>query len=414
MSTWRFWLQRLFRELWLRAALYAAFGVAMALAAALFADDVPRSLAKPFGGDTVTGLMNILASSLLAVATFSVTALLAAFANISSGATPRAAVLVASNRPAQDALATFVGAFLYAVVGYSALGTGYYADGGRAILFFVTLVVLAVVAVTLLRWIDHLLHLARVDDAITAVEEETAKAIDSAFGAPAPRTIDPVPAHATPIHAGSVGYVQNVDVAALRKLAKKGGLSIWVKAPPGCFTVSDTVLAAVAGPANTKANKLIRAAFTLGRERSFGQDPQFGFIVLGEIAAKALSPGINNPGVAKDVITSIVRLLEQWMGQGRAAPDRADGAVRWCAPSFATVLEDALLPIATSGAAAVTVAIRLQNVLSALYRSATPEERRVILDFALETLSRSEAELDHEPDKCRIRDAAADLIAHAG
>ena len=144
MSNWRFFIQRLTEKLWIRAELYAGFGVTMALVAALFSNFVPDSLAKPFGGGTVTGLLNILASSLLAVATFSVTALLAAFTNISSGATPRAAILVAGNRPAQGALATFVGAFLYAVVGYSALGTGYYAEGGRAILFFVTLIMLAI------------------------------------------------------------------------------------------------------------------------------------------------------------------------------------------------------------------------------------------------------------------------------
>ena len=355
--------------------------------------------------------MNILAASLLAVATFSVTALLAAFTNVSSGATPRAAVLVADNRSAQGALATFVGAFLYAVVGYSALGTGYYAAGGRTILFFVTLIMLAVVAVTLLRWLDQLLRLARVDHAIIAVERETAEAIDGLFGAAGPRTIDPAPANATPIIAGSVGYVQNVDVEALRKLAEKSGLSIWIRAVPGSFTVSDTVVAAVAGSPDAATNRAIRAAFTLDRERSFKQDPQFGFIVLGEIAAKALSAAVNNPGVAKDVITAVVRLLEHWMHRQKDAPPQQAGAVRWCAPSFEAVLEDALLPIAASGAAAVTVAIRLQNVLSALHRSANPDERRVIADFARETLSRSEMELDHEPDKRRIRAAAADLIA---
>ena len=410
MSTWRFLLHRLTEKLWIRAALYAGFGIAMALLAALFSGFVPDSLAKPFGGGTVTGLMNILASSLLAVATFSVTALLAAFTNISSGATPRAAVLVAGNGPAQGALATFVGAFLYAVVGYSALGTGYYAEGGRAILFFVTLIMLAIVAVTLLRWLDHLLHLARVDNAITAVELETAKAIDSVFGAQAPHTIDSQPPRGVEIiEAGSVGYVQNVDVEALRELAKKHGLSIWIEAAPGCLTLSDTVLASIAGRPDRVTVTAIREAFTLDVERSFRQDPQFGFIVLGEIAAKALSPGINNPGVAKDVITSVVRLLEQWMRTRRAAPCVAPGPVYWRGPTFETIVEDALLPVATNGSTAVTVAIRLQNVLSALHRSANDADRRVLVAFALESLTRSKAGIDHEPDFDRIRRAATDL-----
>ena len=411
MSTWRFLLRGLAETLWIRAALYAAFGVAMALVAALFSGFVPDSLAKPFGGGTVTGLMNILASSLLVVATFSVTALLAAFTNISSGATPRAAALVAGNRPAQNALATFVGAFLYAVVGYSALGTGYYAEGGRAILFFVTLVVLAFVAVTLLRWLDQLLHLAQVDNAITAVEEETAKAVDSVFGALAPRSVKPRPAETASVTAGRVAYVQNVDVAALREVAEDKCLQIWVEVAPGGLTLSDTRLAAIAGSPDEATLSEVHKAFTLSKERSFKQDPQFGFIVLGEIAAKALSPGINNPGVAKDVITSVVRLLEQWMRQRRNAPAAGTGPVHWCGPAFESVVDDALLPVATNGATAVTVAIRLQNVLAALQRSATEADRAVLIKFARETLSRSEVQIDHEPDKMRIRKAAEGLLA---
>ena len=273
-----------------------------------------------------------------------------------------------------------------------------------------TLIMLAIVAVTLLRWLDHLLHLARVDNAITAVEKETAKAIDSIFGAMSPHAIDPQPpADAETITAGSVGYVQNVDVEALRVLAEEHGLSIWIEAAPGCLTLSDTVLAAIAGRPDAATMTAMREAFTLDVERSFRQDPQFGFIVLGEIAAKALSPGINNPGVAKDVITSVVRLLEQWMRTRRDASQIAPGPVYWRGPTFETIVEDALLPVATNGSTAVTVAIRLQNVLSALHRSANEADRRVLVAFALESLTRSKAGIDHEPDFERIRRAAAGL-----
>lgn len=407
MKKWRFVLEQLSSQLWPRAALYAALGVTVALLAALFSRFVPDSLAKPFGGGTVTGLMNILASSLLAVSIFSVTALLAAFTNISQSTTPRAATLVAANRPAQSALATFVGAFLYAVVGYSALGTGYYAEGGRAILFFVTLIVLAIVAVTLLRWLDHLLKLARVENAITAVEHETSKAIEGVFGAGSPRAFDPPqPAHAATILAGKVGYVQNVDIEALRDIAEEHKLEIWVQAAPGYFTVPDTVLAAVTGQDDEGIRNEVRQAFSLGGDRSFTQDPEFGFIVLGEIAARALSPGINNPGVAKDVITSVIRLLDRWMTLRKRPSSDAGGRVRWCGPTFEKLLENGLLPVATNCSTAVTVAMRLQSVLSALQHSAGQDDRRVIADFARETLDRSERNLDHEPDKARIRHAA--------
>jgi uncharacterized membrane protein len=413
MRKWRFLLSRFTEQLWVRAALYAVFGIAAALLAAVFSYLIPDWLAEPFGGGTVTDLLKILASSLLAVATFSVMALLTAFTNVSQGATPRAATLVAGNRSAQGALATFVGAFLYAVVGFSALGTGYYDDGGRTILFFLTLVMLAIVAVTLLRWLDHLLHLARIENAITAVEDETSEAIQSVFGAQGPRSLCKEIAGGQSIEAGRVGYVQNVDIGALRELAVEHALEVWIQATPGSFTVSDTVLARVAGVLDPAVKPKVRQAFTLGAIRSFSQDPRFGFIVLSEIGAKALSPGVNNPGMAKDVITSIVRLLERWMMLRNKAPRASTGPVHWTGSTLEELLEDALLSISSDGATSVTVAVRLQNVLSALQPAASDEDRQAIIRFAHEALERSEAGLSHEPDKARVRRATAGGIGAA-
>ena len=406
MSRWRFLLLKLSKKLWLRSALYAVLGITVALLAAWFSPLVPKSVAKPFGGGAVTGLMNILASSLLAVATFSVTAMLAAFTNISQGATPRAAILVAANRQAQGALATFVGAFLYAVVGYSALGTGYYGAGGRAILFFVTLVMLAVVAVTLLRWLDQLLRLARVDHAIVAVEKETTKAMAGIFGARAPHRQPTPAADAVTVSAGTIGYVQNIDVEALKKIAKTSGLRVWIRAVPGTFTLADTVLAEMRGVVGSEIQRDVRKAFTLGEERSFAQDPQFGLVVLSEIASRALSPGVNNPGVAKDVITSIVRLLDCWMALSKQEPCSTADRVFWCRSSITDLIEDALLSVSIDGATSVPVAIRLQNVLAALARSAGLEDREAIIRFAREALQRSENAITHDPDRTRVRLAA--------
>ncbi len=414
MSRWRFLLAQLTGRLWLRAALYAVLGVAVALMAALFSPLVPRSLAKPFGGGTVTGLMNIMASSLLAVATFSVAAMLSAFTNISQGATPRAATLVAGNRQAQGALATFVGAFLYAVVGYSALGTGYYGAGGRAILFFVTLFMLAIVAVTLLRWLDQLLRLARVDHAIAAVEREATSAMQSVFRLDSPGCGGrPGLQPATSIEAGEVGYVQNVDVETLRITAAEASVDIFIEAIPGAFTLPRTALATVRGELADSARERLRKAFTLGPERSFAQDPQFGLIVLSEIASHALSPGINNPGIAKDVITSLVRLLCRWMDLNADPAPQDAGRVHWVAPTLKDLLEDALLLISKDGAASVTVAVRLQNVLAAMSERAASADRDTIRQFAREALERSRNAVDHPPDLLRIRNAAGALGAAA-
>ncbi len=117
MNRWIFLFRRMSRQLWWRASLYAALGVVAALAAAWGAPFAPPVLAERFGGDSVEAVLTILASSLLAVATFSLGAMVTAYTSVSSAATPRAAALITGDESTQKALATFVGAFLYAIVG---------------------------------------------------------------------------------------------------------------------------------------------------------------------------------------------------------------------------------------------------------------------------------------------------------
>jgi uncharacterized membrane protein len=407
LETWKFLLAELWNRLWLRASLYAALGVTAALLAAAFSPFVPAAVAKPFGGGTVNGLLNVLATSLLAVATFSVAAMLSAYTNVSQSASPRAAALITGDSRAQGALATFVGAFLYSVVAFSADGTGYYGSGGRAIVFFVTLVVLALVAINLLLWLDQLLSLARVGHAIIEVEKATCKAMESPFGRPAPVT-EPCPSDAALVRSRRIGYVGNIDLHALEKLARKHGLRIWITAPPGSFVEPSRVLARVEGPMKQDLDRDIATTFVVGPGRSFSQDPRFGLIVLGQIASKALSPGINDPGTAIDVVASAVRLLENWLHPGEPKQDHGAGKVLLERPAFDDLVRDVFGPIAFDGSSSVVVSMRLQRALRALQHVADSKEARVIQAFAEESAMRSDKTLEFEVDRRRVRAAGRD------
>ena len=88
MDRWLFAWRRLKGRLWFRAALYALVGVAAALLAVVGAPWVPQDVADRLGGESVEQILTILASSLLAVATFSLGAMVTAYTAVSSAATP--------------------------------------------------------------------------------------------------------------------------------------------------------------------------------------------------------------------------------------------------------------------------------------------------------------------------------------
>lgn len=373
MNRWRFYWLRLTRELWVRATAYAVMGVGAALLASVGARWVPQAMAERLGGESVEEILTILASSLLAVATFSVGAMVTAYTAVSQGATPRVAALVTSDGQTQRSLATFVGAFLYAIVAVTAINAHYYDAGGRAILFLVSLAVVALVAYRLLAWINRLSSLARVGHMIELVEARACDAIRARKRRPFLGGCKGALSAGALILSEKTGYVQNVDPDRLGAAAEELDCHIQVLASPGAFVRRGEPLARInLRDCTEKVRAEFLSAFTLGQSCSYDQDPRFGLIVLAEIAAKALSPGVNDPGTAIQVIGSGVRLLDIWLEPvAEEDMDRSPSSRVLAAPvNDADLLDDVFGPIARYGAGDVPVTMRLLKALRSL--SATP------------------------------------------
>ena len=117
-------LRGLQRRLWFRATLFSVAGVATALLALLLRDHIPASLPAKVGADAVDKILPIIASSMLAVTTFSLSTMVTAYNAAASSVTPRAYPLLLEDSTTQNALAHFLGSFLFSLVGIIALRTG--------------------------------------------------------------------------------------------------------------------------------------------------------------------------------------------------------------------------------------------------------------------------------------------------
>jgi len=408
MNRWLFLWARLRSQVWVRATLYAVFGCLAALAAALGAPFVPREMAERLGGESVEALLNILASSLLAVATFSLGAMVSAYTAMSQSATPRVAALITSDGSTQKSLSTFVGAFLYAVVATTAVNANYYGAEGRAVLFVTSLIVVVLVAVRLLSWISRLSSLARLSHMIELVEDRTTRALESLPAvAPRPHEVVAGPTVSSP----RTGYVQNVDRRALQAAAEARDLRIEILAPTGAFVRQGEPLCRVAGDAADAVDE-IRSAFVLDRGRTYEQDPRHGLTVLGEIGARALSRAVNDPGTAIEIVGVAVRVLDGWartdpspVKRDRAACDRLSEA-----PIHpADLLDDVYGPIVRHGSQELSVAIRMQKALRSLAAAdsvltgpamdlSRQAARRALRELEAEDADRFRREFDLAPD----------------
>lgn len=400
-------LRRLTKRVWARAALVTAVSVVFVLAAGWVGVLIPFRLVIDLGQDSVGSILQIIASSMLAVTTFSITAMVTAYSSTTTTATPRATQLLVEDTTSQNALSMFVGGFTFSLVGIIALSTGYYGDQGRTILFLGTLVMVAIIVVTLLRWIAHLSTFGRMNDIIDRVEAAASAALDAYAASPSlgARTPDSRAVFGESIPSQESGYVTLVDVAALERVASRIGGEIHVRAIPGRYTDTVAPLALVSGSNaldDATRDSIVRA-FRVESHRTYEQDPRLGVIALSEIGSRALSTATNDPGTAIEILSVLQRVLSQ------ALQTEQDPEVRyphvWIRPvALETLVIDAFRPIARDGAGIVEVQIRLQKCLASL-AATSPEQARIFesaadraRDHARQTLTnedRDELDITH-------------------
>ena len=423
MSRWRWLLLQLSRRLWIRASLIGALGV-LAAGLATLGERLFWSPPWDVSQDAVESVLDVIASSMLAVTTFSLSVMTAAYGAATSNVTPRATKLLMQDRVTQNVLSTFIGSFIFGVVGLVALQTGAYGARGRAILFAVTVAVIGLIVVTLLRWIDHLTRLGRVGETTDRVEAAAQEALAARLRAPCLGAVplrddDPLPPGAEPVRAAEVGYVQHIDMPALSRIAEACEAEIRLAVLPGAFVHPGRTLAWVMGgvePGEEGEDRRadLRRAFTLGAERSFDQDPRFGLVVLAEIAQRALSPAVNDPGTAIDVIGRGVRLFAPIARPPHQPEEPAHPRLRAPLLGAADLLDDLYRPIARDGAGMGEVQLRLQKAFLALAELGDPDLAAAALGQSRLALERADAALSLEPDKVPLRKLAAAVAAVAG
>jgi len=384
MSRWSWILTRIVRKVWFRAVAISLASVALAILVGVIAPWLPYEFGGEMGQDAVGTILGIMASSMLAVTTFSLSAMVSAYSSATQLATPRATQLLMDDPTSQNALSTFLGAFVFSIVGIIGLQTGVYGHDGRIILFGATVLIVILVVATLLRWIAHLTTFGRMADVIDRVEDAAGKAMARFAADPhlGGRPAVPIPPAATPVTGSRTGYVTHVDVPALGRIAARAGATIHVTVLPGSMVHPARDLVRVEGAVDDAMRDALRDAFTIERHRSFDQDHQLGLIALSEIASRALAPATNDPGTAIEVLNALLRVL---LRLPAADPDAGEMAARPAVhvarAAIDDMLADAFRPILREGGRETEVTMRLTGTLAALH-AALPRARPSIRALA--------------------------------
>ncbi|HEX9259812.1 MAG TPA: DUF2254 domain-containing protein [Acidimicrobiales bacterium] len=182
------------------------------------------------------------------------------------------------------------------------------------------------------------------------------------------------------VNRSRVGVIQAIDRERLVELARLRGIVLDVLVEAGEYIGMGTPVARVVGAPNEQLTADdVTAAFLLGAERTLLHDPGFVLRQLVDIAIRALSPAVNDPTTAVQVIDRVNDLL----GDAADRPDPTGwyldtydvARVHLREPGFVRLLELAYVEIIRYGADSPQVVRRLRAAFDVLDPQVRPDVR---------------------------------------
>ncbi|TRD18941.1 DUF2254 domain-containing protein [Palleronia caenipelagi] len=365
------WRLRIFsRKLWIRASLISLLAVAGSLLAPL-SNYLPFKLTSGMNMSTLENLLGIITSTMLSVATFSLSIMVSSHLAADTSATPRAYRLLQQDGRTQTVIATFIGAFVYALTLTIMLDLGFVQDNEVALVYILTIVVIIAIVIALLRWVAHLDGLGSVERTLRQTEDRITEAITEQGrnpflgGLPA---LGHAVSDAVAVRAEKSGFVQQVNMRDLQEVAKENGVQIHLEDRPGNWVTRGDILARiVGGELGDEAQKKIFKAIAINDRREPDQDVGHALMIMSEIGDRALSPGTNDPQTGVNAISRITRLImeipvEEQMDEP-VAPDVYAPPL-----DMRALVRESLYPLARDGAGFVEVVVSVQRACAVLTR----------------------------------------------
>ena len=353
-------------------------------------------------------LLGAVASSTIGVAgtVFSIT--IAALSLAAGQMGPRLLRNFTRDRSNQLTLGAFLGTFSYALMVLRSVRT---TDEGGFIpdLALSVGLLLAFVCVGMLVFfVGHIAGRINVDTVIELVAEDVRGAIHR-LARPEPGPPPPPPGlwrDATVVRDARRGYLQHLDEAGLADWAAANGTVIRLLVRPGDHVFPGAPIAWLTRPAEG-AEAAIHRATALGPQRTSADDLEFAVRQLVEVAARALSPGINDPHTAMSVLdrlgTALCELAPLHLSSGVLL--REDRPALVVPPFDYDGLTDAMFHLIRQSAAGnAAVLIRLLEVLAAVLGvEADPARQASLRRHAGLVLQDAEREIANPSDLADVR-----------
>lgn len=299
---------------------------------------------------TARTVISVIATGILSLTVFSFTMVMVVLNQAASQMSNRILDKLIGNRFQQIVLGFYIGTIVYSLFLLSAVRD---VDSGIYVPSLSTYLLIAFAIVDIFLFIYFLHYITqsvKYQVIINRIQQQTQNALTKSCRLKKETEIAYL-RKGSIVRSPSSGIYEGFNSAALLEIACEQDCVLSFLYTPGTFVLENTPIMYISPETKVVPEKIfnkIAAAIYLNIEESIETNFYYGFRQLTEVAVKALSPGINDPGTAVESLRALFELLSYRLSH---FPDNrikdSNGVVRIITTenSFETIFNNCLLPI---------------------------------------------------------------------
>jgi uncharacterized membrane protein len=299
---------------------------------------------------TARSIISTVAAAILSLAVFSFSMVMIVLNQAASQMSNRVLSSMIENRFQQIILGFYIGSIVYALFLLSTIrdiSSGVYVPA----LSIYLLILLTVVDIFLfIYFLDYVTQTVKYETVIRRVQQQTMATMKEKFQANTQEVVhwDHLPF--IELRTAASNYLQGFDEKKILAIARENDLHICYLYQRTTYLIQGTVLMRIYGKEKLEDSleEKILAATDFYKGQPISKNADYGFSQLAEVAIKALSPGINDPGTAVISMHFLCDLLAYKLQHNLPAVwTDEEGVARIYMPasSFRDIFEKCLLPI---------------------------------------------------------------------
>lgn len=275
----------------------------------IFGNEIPiKNILAP---DSVRSLLGAIAGGMISLMVFSFSMVMVILSQTSSNYSPRLLPNLIEKKHYQIVLGIYLGTIAYTFVILSSIQSLMYTFGVPTLSVTINAFLSLICLGLFISFINSISQIIQIGNIINDLHKSTTKGIEEEIS----KEVH-IPSHQLPdmerwsvTYSPLSGYLDNIDHASLLKVVCKLDITLKVCVPLGQFVNHRDPILLSSRPISEEERNALFQKMVFRHQENVSLNYIYGFKQLTEIATKALSPGVNDPGTAIQALDRLTDLF---------------------------------------------------------------------------------------------------------